>query len=137
MPTGKPLEGSRKMELIGNAGIVAVFAGGLAMAFSGCSTHISEKDAVCLQTGPTSFQIIDVQVPAKPLVLWDAQGDYDRSNGVVDRKHVKAFVDIAYGDPEIREATMDLQSGTCGVSNRSRFSQARIMKHFYKLEKHP
>jgi hypothetical protein len=98
-------------------------------------TRVSESQAVCRQTGPTSFQIVDIQDTAKPLVLWNANGEFDRESGLADRKLVIAFVD-AVTNSEYRVAKMDLEKASCSISDRARANHHHA-KLTYKLEKQP
>lgn len=128
MPTGRSSEVSRTEELIGNAGIATILAGGLALAFSSCSTAVSDKDAVCRQTGPTSFQIVDVRDRSVPLVLHTFIARHDLSQGFANRKLLKGGNDYA-------EAEINLDKGICAISERGK--NPNFFGHYYKLEKQP
>src|ERR1041384_3030525 len=86
-------------KIIGKGIATAVIAGALATVFTRCTTHVSETEAFCWQTGPSSFEIIAVQ--PKPHLLWDVEGSFDNSGGIENRKLVRAFVNrnMYKGDP--------------------------------------
>jgi hypothetical protein len=138
MPTGRSQDVSDKEYIASNVGVFGLLAGTLALAFyCSSSTQVSEKEAICVQTGPTSFQIIDIQDPGKPLVLWDVAGNYNASRGIADRKLVTAFIDSTTFrvNSEFTNAEMDLEKGSCAIWNGIRSVEPHTIR--YKLEKHP